>query len=106
LERTFRPNEEKTFISKRTVKTHINRIPPIKPKEIINEIETNVDPKISPRFDLLKGEILRQLPKKVIVKLTYLYNAAFRLKHVPSYWKTTEVITILKPGKPATEATS
>jgi len=46
------------------------------------------------------------MPKKAIVKLTYLYNAAFILKYVPSYWKTAEVIMIVKLGKPATEATS
>jgi hypothetical protein len=49
---------------------------------------------------------LRQLPRKAIAKLTYIYNAAFRLKYVPSYWKTAEVIMIQKPGKPATEAAS
>jgi len=37
LERTFRPNEEKNLVnSRRTVKTHINHIPAIKPKETIN----------------------------------------------------------------------
>ena len=46
------------------------------------------------------------MPKKTIVKLTYLYNAAFILKYVRSYWKTAEVIMIVKPEKPATEATS
>jgi len=49
---------------------------------------------------------LRQLPRKVIVKLTYLYNAAFRLRYVTSYWKTAEVIMVLKPGKPATGVAS
>ena len=107
LERTFGPNEEKTLVnSRRRVKMQINHISPIKPKEIIKEIKTNIDPKKYPGFDLITGEILRQLAKKAIVKLTYLYIAAFRLKYVPSYWKTAEVIKILKPGKPATEATS
>ena len=47
---------------------------------------------------------MKQLPKKAIVKLTYLYNAAFGLKHMPSYWKAAEVMKP-KPGKPATEVT-
>jgi retron-type reverse transcriptase len=55
---------------------------------------------------LISGEILKQLPKKAIVKLTYLYSAAFPVKYVPSYWKAAEVIMIPKPGKPATEVTS
>jgi len=85
---------------------HINHTPPVTPKEIINETKTNTDPKIFPGFDLTTGEILRQLPKKAIVKLTYLYDAAFRLIYVPSYWETAEVIMVLKTGKPATEAAS
>jgi hypothetical protein len=52
------------------------------------------------------GEILKQLPGKAVVKLTYLNTAALRLKYVPSYWKTAEVFMIPKPRKPATEVTS
>jgi len=55
---------------------------------------------------LITGVILKQLPKKAIVKLTHLYNAAFQLKYVPSYWKAAEVIMIPKPGKPVNEVTS
>jgi len=107
LDRTFGPNEENTLVnSRRRVKTKFDRISSIKPKEIIKEIKTNVGPKKSSGFDLITGEILRQMPKKTIVKLTYLYNAAFILKYVRSYWKTAEVIMIVKPEKPATEATS
>jgi hypothetical protein len=103
LERAFRPNEEKNFVTSRRIpKTQINRLPPIRSKEIT----ANVDPKKSLGFDQLTGEILRQLPKKAIVNLTYLYNAAFGLKCVPSYWKTAEVIIIQKPGKSASKATS
>ena len=44
LDSTFRPNEEKTLVnSRRTVKTQINRLPPTKPKEIINEIKTRIE---------------------------------------------------------------
>jgi len=84
--------------TRRGVKTQICHIPPIKPKELVNEIKTNIDPKKSPGFDLITRESLIQLPKKkAIVKLTYLYNDVFRLKYAPRYWKTAEVIMILKP---------
>jgi len=93
--------------TRRGVKTQISHIPPIKPKELINEIKTNIVAKKSPGYDLITRESLRQVPKKkAIVKLTYLYNAAFRLKYAHSCWKTAEVIMILRPRKPATEATS
>jgi hypothetical protein len=49
---------------------------------------------------------LKQLPHKAVGKLIHLYNAAFRLKYVPSYWKAEEVIMLLKPEKLATEVTS
>jgi len=107
LERTFQPNEEKSMDSPRRIEeTQIKEIPPVTPKEILNVIKVNIHPKKAPGFDLITGKILKQLPKKAIVKLTYLYNAAFRLQYAPSYRKAAEVIMIPKPGKPATEVTS
>ena len=55
---------------------------------------------------MLTGVILKQLPKKTIVKLTNLYIAALQLNYVRSNWKVAEVITIPKPGKPVNEVTS
>jgi hypothetical protein len=106
LEWTFQPNKEETMDSpQRIEEAQIKQIPPVTLKEILSAIKVDIHSKKAPRFDLIMGEILKQLPKKAIVKLTYLYNAAFRLKCVPSYWKAAEVIMILKPGKPATEVT-
>lgn len=36
------------------------------------EIRINLDPKKSPGLDLITGEILKQLPRKAIVKLIFL----------------------------------
>jgi hypothetical protein len=55
---------------------------------------------------LLNHIILKNLPRKGIVKLTNLINASFRLKYVPTCCKVAEVITISKPGKQANEVTS
>lgn len=76
------------------------------PKEITKMIKENINPKKAPGFDLITGEILKHLPKKAIVKLTHIINAAFRLKHVPSLWKIAEVIMIPKPGKPPNAVSS
>jgi hypothetical protein len=94
----------------------MRRKPWITPKHIgdTNSIDTldntaikaNIAPKKAQGFDLITGEILKQLPKQAIVKLTHLYNAAFRLQYMPSYWKAAEVMMIPKPGKPATEVAS
>lgn len=50
--------------------------------------------------------MLKQLPGKSTVKLTYLINAAFRLKYVPRLCKDTEVIMIPKPGRSPHEVPS
>lgn len=101
LEQVFKPNaiEENTVLQ--AVENHEEEeIKLITPKEVAKVIKTNLNPKKAPGFDLITGEILKQLPKKGIVKLTYLFNAAARLKYVPYIWKVAEVIMILKPGKP------
>lgn len=50
-------------------------------------------------FDLITGEILKKLPQKCLVKLTYTYNKiSFRLQHIPLL-KTAEVIMIPNPEK-------
>jgi hypothetical protein len=55
----------------------------VTPKEVAKEIKRNINSKKAPGYDLITGEILKNLPKKAIIKLTHLINAVFRLKHVP-----------------------
>jgi len=99
LEKTFQAHEKRTMDNmRRNEKTLKQTIPPITPKEILIAIK-NINPKKAPGYDLITGEILKQLPHIAVVKLTHLYNAAFRLKCVPSYWKAAEVIMLLKPRK-------
>jgi hypothetical protein len=61
---------------------------------------------MSPGFDLITGQILKELPRKSLVKLTNPINASFRLKYVRQVWKVAEVVMIPKPGKPPQETTS
>lgn len=75
-------------------------------KEVAKEIKENISSKKSPGYDLITGEILKNLPRKAVVKLTKIINAAFRLKYVPDLWKVAEVIMIPKPGKPPQDVTS
>jgi hypothetical protein len=81
-------------------------IPLTSPAEIKREIKTNIYPKKAPGFDLITGQILKELPTKALVKLTNLLNASFRLKYVSQLWKVAEVIIIPKPGKPPHDGTS
>ena len=38
--------------------------------EVKNEIKNNISPKKAPGFDLITGEVLQQLPRKAVVKIT------------------------------------
>jgi hypothetical protein len=38
--------------------------------------------------------ILKELPRKGVVMLTYLFNATIQLKYVPDMWKVAEIIMI------------
>lgn len=107
LAEIFKPNDihSDAFIEE-VENLEENEIELVTPKEVTNEIKTNLNPKKAPGFDLISGEILKQLPTKGILMLTYLINAAFRLKYVPSVWKVAEVIMLQKPGKPPHEVKS
>jgi hypothetical protein len=78
----------------------------VTPKEVANEIKRNINPRKAPCFDLITGEILKQLPTKGVVKLTHLINAPFRLQYTQQAWKIPKVIMIPNPGKPLNELTS
>lgn len=101
LEQVFQPyNEQETLLAVDETEEEHEEIRLTTPTEVKNEIKNNINPKKAPGFDLITGEILKHLPRKAVIKLTNLINAAFRLKYVPSLWKIAEVIMIPKPGKP------
>ena len=62
--------------------------------------------KKAPGIDGISARILKELPKKAVVLLVYIYNGILRLKHVPDLWKIAKIILIHKPGKPRTELSS
>lgn len=62
--------------------------------------------KKSPDYDLITNKILKFLPKKSIMLLTYLYNSMLRLSYFPLIWKFSTIILIHKPNKPKNEASS
>lgn len=69
------------------------------PLEVAKELD-RLNSKKAPGTDNITATMLKELPKKGIVLLTYICNAVIRLKHVPSDWKTAKIIMILKPEKP------
>jgi hypothetical protein len=70
------------------------------PGEVQAEIK-RLPCKKSPGHDLITNEILKELPKKGILFLTYILNSILRLSHFPLQWKLSEIKMVLKPGKSA-----
>lgn len=68
------------------------------PREVVNQIKTNINEK-NYLCMIITGAILKQLPRKIIVSIGNLINAAFRLMHDSSLWKITEVIIAKKNTK-------
>jgi hypothetical protein len=50
--------------------------------------------------------MMKELPKKRLVMLTYIFNAMLGISYWPKQLETAEIILILKPGKDPKELTS
>uniref|UniRef100_A0A2S2PCN4 Putative RNA-directed DNA polymerase n=1 Tax=Schizaphis graminum TaxID=13262 RepID=A0A2S2PCN4_SCHGA len=76
-------------------------LPPkhIRPSEVKYTIDKSVRKK-TPGFDLITAEVASQLPKKVILLLTHIYNSMIRLTYFPALWKFSIIVMIPKPNKP------
>lgn len=72
---------------------------PTSPAEIMSIIKKLANIK-SPGHDLISNKVVKNLPTKVIVHLTHIYNSALRLSYFPTTWKSSVIVTVLKPGKP------
>ena len=47
----------------------------VTPKEVASETDTNLSLKKTPGYDLITGQIMKELPAKGITKLTHLISA-------------------------------
>jgi hypothetical protein len=75
------------------------------PKEI-KEIIKSLGSKKAPGIDQITPKMLKELPPKGFVLLTYIFNSIIRLSHWPKQLKIAQAITIAKPGKDPTDVTS
>ena len=60
----------------------------------------------APGYDLITGEIIKNLPPRCIRLLTIMFNRILQTGWFPSQWKCATIITLLKPGKPSELASS
>lgn len=105
LEIIFTPNTEDNELSNIQYSIPESEMDDVTTEEVRTEIG-KLPLKKAPGFDLITAEILRQLPDKAITILTYIIQMALKLKFIPIYWKTAQVIMIPKPGKPPNEASA
>jgi hypothetical protein len=81
---------------------------PIKPFSV-EEVKKNIKMlphRKAPGYDLITSSILQHLPQIALKFVTMLFNGILRTTHFPSVWKVSQIIMILKPGKPPEEASS
>jgi hypothetical protein len=72
-----------------------------KPSEI-KLIIKKMKNKKAPGEDGINNQVLKMLPRKALVYLTYLFNACMKNCYFPKKWKQAKVIAIPKPGKDPT----
>jgi hypothetical protein len=90
LEKRFHPYPGLCILPVLNSNDYLGKIPLATPREVAEEIRTNLNPQKAHGFDLIIGEILKNF--KALVKLTTLINACIRLYYIPNAWKTAEVI--------------
>lgn len=68
------------------------------PKEVKNIIRLT-RPRKAPGEDGLQNIILKNLPRKMVVQLYYIYNYCLKNCYFPRVWKNAVVLPFKKPGK-------
>ncbi|CAG7733752.1 unnamed protein product, partial [Allacma fusca] len=99
LFRTFQPHNIPSSMALMEDLMPNLQIKPVTPMEVAKEIERNLNPKKSAGVDKISPRILKELSKKGIVMLTYIFNACFRLEYVPQSFKIAKIIMLKKPDK-------
>ena len=81
-------------------KNHIDKdqIDLATPREIKRAIQ-RTRPKKAPGLDNVQNILLKNLPKKAIVQINYIFNACFLLSYFPTSWKKASILPIHKTGK-------
>lgn len=57
-------------------------------------------------YDLITNTILKKIPAKTLILITYIFNSMFRLSYFPLIWKLSTIILTPKPNKTKNLVTS
>uniref|UniRef100_A0A2S2QYG7 Putative RNA-directed DNA polymerase n=1 Tax=Sipha flava TaxID=143950 RepID=A0A2S2QYG7_9HEMI len=69
------------------------------PSEVLHIIKKLNNNK-APGHDLITNRMIKNLPKKSIILLTFIYNSILRLSYISPSWKYSIIILIHKSDKP------
>lgn len=114
LERRFTPHDrlgnaaDEEIMEQFLTEPHLGDFPPpilLTPGNV-KEVIDSLHPSKAPGFDFITGKVLQELPRKGIVFLTFIFNAALRTGHFPELWKAGKITMIPKPGKPPFDVSS
>jgi hypothetical protein len=64
-----------------------------------------LNPRKAPGMDLIKAQMLKELPHGALINLLHIFNAVLRSSYWPTCLKKAQIIMILKSGKDLTEQT-
>ena len=105
LENIFQPNDMHSDISPTTEYNFTEDFRHFTPTEI-KKVAEKLRTRKAPGRDGATSQLIKELPRKGFVLLTYIFNAVVRLHYVPEDWKTAKIILLLKPGKPSDQPQS
>lgn len=81
---------------------HAQTVYAVKPKEVACQIKTSYSKK-SVGTNLISEKLLKEIPRKIILLMTHIFNAIIRIAYWPKWFKKAQIKIILKPGKDPTE---
>lgn len=98
LENNFMPNYVDFDITPTLQINPTTKIKYFSPSEI-RKVTDHLKTRKAPGLDEITGQLIKELPKKEYVLLTYLFNAIMKLQYMPTGWKIAKIIILLKSGK-------
>jgi hypothetical protein len=109
LAKVFTPNDTETDPEVEEQLLHIPvNIPEIK-KITTKEVQTEINRlnlRKAPGIDRITPKMIKELPRKDVLLITFIINAIFRTNYWPEQLKTAEIILIHKNGKEPTKVES
>lgn len=93
---TMVENTLRSFNNSNSIATESFFVRPKKVRDLIKMSKSNK----SAGIDGIGNILIKALPRKGVVFLTFIFNSCLKICYFPNKWKTAKIISIAKPGKP------